>query len=127
MRKCLCVLVGCLSLGFGQKAPQPCRPLTYFGVHGCAPSAESRCPTGYHAKAACPSDPRMKAPCRLICVANAKTPKKKSVAADIPGCRLVSVTKGFGVETFGTKTKECNYQQSTNFGRLHSDAIITPP
>jgi len=32
-----------------------------------------------------------------------------------------------GVETLGAKTKECNYQQSTNFGRLNSDAIITPP
>ena len=127
MLKDLFVLLSCFSLGFGQKAPQPCKPLTYFGVQGCAPSAEGKCPRGYQVKAVCPSNPMMKAPCRLMCVVKGKTAKKKPVAVEIPRCWRVSMTNGLGVETLGAKTKECNYQQSTNFGRLNSDAIITPP
>jgi hypothetical protein len=39
---------------------------------------------GYHKQAACPKDPRMKAPCRMICVADAKPGKKSKPDAPSP-------------------------------------------
>jgi hypothetical protein len=61
-----------LGLGFGQKPPPPdCKPITYFGVSGCELSAQGECPKGYHKQAACPANPMIKAPCRMICVKDA--------------------------------------------------------
>jgi hypothetical protein len=70
LSKSLAVLFTFVWLGWAQQAPPPgCKPLTYFGVQGCEPD-QGKCLKGYHKKAACPSDPRMKAPCRLVCVAD---------------------------------------------------------
>jgi hypothetical protein len=70
LSKLLVVLFAFVWLGWAQQAPPPgCRPLTYFGVQGCEPD-QGRCLKGYHKKPACPTDPRMKAPCRLVCVAD---------------------------------------------------------
>lgn len=77
------VLFGFAWLGWAQQAPPPgCKLLTYFGVQGCE-SDQGKCLQGYHKKAACPIDPRMKAPCRLMCVANeaaSKENRKKGTA-----------------------------------------------
>jgi len=45
-----------------------CSPTTYLGVTGCALLPNGECPPGYHKQAVGPSDPRMKAPTRLMCV-----------------------------------------------------------
>lgn len=47
-----------------------CKPTTYFGVSGCEVLSDGTCPAGYHRQAVGPSDPRMKAPTRLMCVAD---------------------------------------------------------
>ena len=65
-------------LASGQQNPLPsCQPITYFGVSGCLPSADGTCPAGYHKQAVGPSNPAMKAPTRLMCVAD-------STSAEIP-------------------------------------------
>ena len=77
MRKCWILILACVCLGFGQEAPPPdCKPITYFGVSGCELSAQGDCPKGYHKQAACPKNPMIKAPCRMICVKDA-APKTK--------------------------------------------------
>jgi hypothetical protein len=77
LRKCLILILGCVCLGFGQETPPPdCKPITYFGVSGCELSAQGECPKGYHKQAACPTNPMIKAPCRMICVKDA-APKTK--------------------------------------------------
>ena len=77
MRKSLMLLLVLVGIGFGQQAPPPeCKPLTYFGVSGCEPTLQGACPKGYHKQAACPTDPRMKAPCRMVCVADGKPENK---------------------------------------------------
>ena len=77
MRKSLMLLLVCVGLGFGQQAPPPdCKPITYFGVSGCELSAQGECPKGYHKQAACPTNPMMKAPCRMICVLDGPPPDK---------------------------------------------------
>jgi len=47
-----------------------CTPATYLGISGCAVQPGGECPAGYHKQAVGPSDPRMKAPTRLMCVPN---------------------------------------------------------
>jgi hypothetical protein len=67
----LLVLVSACVPGVGQQNPPPnCQPITYFGVSGCLPSADGTCPAGYHKQAAGPTNPQVKAPIRLICVAD---------------------------------------------------------
>jgi hypothetical protein len=82
VRKCLMLLVVGASLGFGQEtAPADCKPITYFGTSGCELSAQGDCPKGYHKQAACPANPMIKAPCRMICVKDsAEKSKPKSGA-----------------------------------------------
>lgn len=53
-----------------QGQPANCKPITYFGVSGCEVLSDGTCPAGYHRQAVGPSDPRMKAPTRLMCVAD---------------------------------------------------------
>jgi len=75
--KCWIVILGCLCLGFGQESPPTdCKPITYFGISGCELSAQGECPKGYHKQTACPTNPMIKAPCRVICVKDA-APKAK--------------------------------------------------
>jgi|GEM_PF-5091873 len=85
----LALVVGAGALGAWQNGPAarqaagadepPCKPLTYFGVTGCVPDERGECLRGYHKQAACPTNPMIKAPCRLLCVAdkNADEPKQK--------------------------------------------------
>jgi len=70
LRKILVIgLIGCVCLGFGQQVPPPeCKPIPYFGVTGCQLSAQGECPKGYHKQGVCPTNPMMKAPCRMMCV-----------------------------------------------------------
>ena len=76
-------MVGLSWSGAGQGEPAPeCKPLTYFGVTGCVPEATGECLRGYHKQAACPSNPMIKAPCRLLCVADAKSGKKSKGGKD---------------------------------------------
>jgi hypothetical protein len=91
LRNCLIVLLACVCFGFAQDAtdkdkdkdapPPDCKPITYFGVSGCELSAQGECPNGYHKQAACPTNPMIKAPCRMICVKDsaAKTKPKSGV------------------------------------------------
>ncbi len=98
MGKCLLVLLACVEFGFGQKAtPLPCKPVTYFAVEGCELSGQGACPKRYHKQAVCPSDPRMKAPCRLMCVADGSAKKKKLTSVRV---------RGRGLEPAGTRTNE---------------------
>jgi hypothetical protein len=86
--KCWALILGCVCLGFGQETPPPeCKPITYFGVSGCELSAQGECPKGYHKQAACPANPMIKAPCRMICVKDAapKTKPKPGAEAGSPG------------------------------------------
>ena len=86
MRNCLIVLLACVCFGFAQDAtdkdkdkdapPPDCKPITYFGVSGCELRAQGDCPNGYHKQAACPTNPMIKAPCRMICVKDS-APKTK--------------------------------------------------
>jgi hypothetical protein len=77
LRKSLLVFLGCACLALAQQAPPPdCKPITYFGVTGCELSAQGECPKGYHKQGVCPPDPKMKAPCRLMCVPDT-APKTK--------------------------------------------------
>lgn len=62
-----------------QGQPANCKPTTYFGVSGCELLPDGTCPAGYHRQAVGPSDPKMKAPTRLMCVAdNASTKAPQS-------------------------------------------------
>ncbi len=77
MRKYLIVLVVSASFGFAQEPiPADCKPITYWGTSGCELSAQGDCPKGYHKQAACPANPMIKAPCRMICVKDSE-PKSK--------------------------------------------------
>ena len=78
--------LGCLALA--QQGPPECKAVTYWGVTGCEPTAHGECAKGYHKQAACPTNPMIKAPCRLLCVADAPKPdgaKKKAPASASPG------------------------------------------
>ena len=90
MRQSLWILVlvgGAAALGAWQNGPvagqaaateqPPCQPLTYFGVTGCVPNERGECLRGYHKQAACPTNPMIKAPCRLLCVADKKADEPK--------------------------------------------------
>ena len=68
------MLISCLLPGFWQpQAPPPgCKPLTYFAVQCCEPSGRGNCLPGYDKQMACPTSPLMKAPCRVVCVADIK-------------------------------------------------------
>ncbi len=77
MRKSLMLLLVWVGISFAQQSPPPdCKPLTYFGVSGCEPTPQGECPKGYHKQAACPTNPMMKAPCRMVCVADSKPENK---------------------------------------------------
>ena len=90
------VLSSCVWFGFGQEvSSRACKPLIYFGVHGCEPLVQGACPKGYHKQLACPTNPMMKAPCRVVCVADSVTKKEAAIRgnAEYPqGLRLKSVT-----------------------------------
>ena len=63
-----------------QETPAPpaqCTRTTYMGVEGCELLADGNCPAGYHKQSVGPMDPRMKAPTRLMCVADESTPAPK--------------------------------------------------
>jgi hypothetical protein len=87
LRNGLILLLACVCLGFAQDQgkgqekgketpPADCKPIAYFGVSGCELSAQGDCPKGYHKQAACPANPMIKAPCRLICVKDGETKTK---------------------------------------------------
>ena len=107
-----------------QEAPPPgCRPLTYFGVQGCEPSREGRCPKGYHKQMACPTNPMMKAPCRQVCVADAKkddapkVPDTRSQAVGPQGLRLKSVN-ALGTRTSGAGKGDAIIARTEIFPRV---------
>ncbi len=57
--------------------PHPCKPLTYLGVTGCELLPNQTCPTGYRKQAVGPTNPKTKAPTRLMCVPNKPFSKKR--------------------------------------------------
>jgi hypothetical protein len=85
----LCAIVTVLSVGTllllgsvfaSTSAPEPapgCKPVTHFGVSGCALLPDQTCPPGYHKQVVNPPDPRMKAPSFIMCVADKPQPKDK--------------------------------------------------
>ncbi len=65
-----------LQISIAADNPPPnCKPLTYMGVSGCELLPDRTCPKGYHVEAVGPANPQMKAPSRLMCVAD--KPDKK--------------------------------------------------
>jgi hypothetical protein len=73
MPRFLLLVVGCVYLGFAQSVPQSnCKPVTRYGIHGCDPVPNGRCPKGYDWIGVCPFNPMMKAPCVKMCVPHPK-------------------------------------------------------
>jgi len=128
LRKWLTLLLVCLGLAFGQEAPPPdCKPITYFGVSGCELSAQGECPKGYHKQAACPTNPMIKAPCRMICVKDAASGTKPK-----PTSEKESVGKrGSGkqpptspLHSLGLRLKSVTALRAITWGDGRRDAII---
>ena len=69
-------LVGLSVVGTAQPAPA-CKPVEHYGVKGCEILPDQTCPSGYHKQAVGPSDPRMKGPAFLMCVADQPPPKQQ--------------------------------------------------
>ena len=116
MRKGLILILACACLGFGQATPPPdCKPITYFGVSGCELSAQRECPKGYHKQAACPTNPMMKAPCRMICVKDAAPKPKPDSGKQPPASQLHSL---------GLRPKSVTAVHAITSGDGKPDAII---
>ncbi len=64
--------------------PANCKPLTYMGVSGCELLPDRTCPKGYHVEAVGPPNPQMKAPSRLMCVADKPAPQKPDTKKPAP-------------------------------------------
>src|SRR5260370_20173367 len=112
LRKLLIVLLSCTWFGVGQEVlPPACKPLTYFGVHGCEPSAQGTCLKGYHKQLACPTNPMMKVPCRVVCVADSETKKRRP-------------TKGGHEYPQGLRPKSVNALHTSTSEGVKGDAII---
>ena len=46
--------------------------------HGCSPDADGNCPKHFHRQVRCPTDPRMKMPCLVMCMPDEKEVKKEN-------------------------------------------------
>jgi hypothetical protein len=58
--------MACLAL---PEQPSPkCKLVTVWGVTGCETAGQQPCAKGYHKQQACPANPMIKAPCRMLCV-----------------------------------------------------------
>lgn len=69
-------IVGLSAAGAAQPAPG-CKPVEHYGVKGCEILPDQTCPPGHHKQAVGPSDPRMKGPMFLMCVADKPQPKEQ--------------------------------------------------
>jgi len=69
-------IVGLSAVGAAQPA-LTCKPVERYGVKGCEILPDQTCPPGYHKQAVGPSDPRMKGPTFLMCVADEPPPKQQ--------------------------------------------------
>jgi hypothetical protein len=68
------VLLGSMGAAESSRA---CKRVKQYGVSGCELLPDRTCPPRYHKQAVGPPDPRMKAPSRLMCVAD-KPMKKRT-------------------------------------------------
>jgi len=72
------VLAVALLASFSSADPPPkCKAVTHYGVSGCEPLPDQTCPEGYHKQAVEPSNPQIKGPTFLMCVADKPAPKEK--------------------------------------------------
>lgn len=64
-------------------AEADCKPVRRYGVNGCEPTRPSHCPSGYDWIGVCPPNPKMKAPCVLMCVPRSKQGERRKVVTDV--------------------------------------------
>ena len=72
-----------LSSTFAADSSSGCRAVKHYGVNGCELLRNQTCPRGYHKQSVGPSNPQMKSPTYLMCVADKSSlreqpPKKRS-------------------------------------------------
>jgi len=65
-----------ISIGRAEARPPACKPVTHYGVSGCASLPDQTCPAGYHKQAVNPPNPKMMGPTYLMCVPD-KPPAKE--------------------------------------------------